>query len=50
MSFSFLLLTSLVSFLVCKIHTKITLRSVLKPIKKAFVKTKKEWKSIDEEN
>ena len=44
---SFLLLTSLVSLLVCKIHHKITLRSFLKPIKKTFVKTKKEWEEID---
>lgn len=47
MSFLGLFLTGLVSLLICKIHHKITFKSILRPIKKAFVKTKKEWGEID---
>lgn len=47
MNFSSILLMCLLSFLICKIHNQITLRTILIPLKKFFCKTKKEWNSID---
>lgn len=48
MSFLGLVLMVLISFLVCRIHHRITFKAVLTPIKKLVVKTKKEWRDIDE--